>query len=194
MAYMPILNDASRQPIARPLSADARALVVAGGGAGIDGLRPLEDALTEARAVIKHFPQGTLLAEGEATTVELSAQIQRAEIFHFAGHALIHGGESVLVLNSANLDHGGALFDVKTLRSIRTPQLQMAVLSACSTENGGDGLPEDFDSLARVFLSRGVPHVIASRWNVDSNSTVLLMEKFYERLLAGSTVPQALAT
>ena len=56
-----------------------------------------------------------------------------------------------------------------------------------------NGAPEDFDSLARVFLSRGVPHVIASRWNVDSNSTVLLMEEFYERLLAGSTVPQALA-
>jgi CHAT domain-containing protein len=55
-------------------------------------------------------------------------------------------------------------------------------------------MPGDSDSLALVFLAKGVPHVIASRWNVDSSSTVLLMEVFYEKLLAGASVPQALAS
>jgi len=35
---------------------------------------------------------------------------------------------------------------------------------------------------------------VATRWNVDSTSTVSLMELFYERLLAGASVPQALAS
>ena len=51
----------------------------------------------------------------------------------------------------------------------------------------------DWGSLARGFLRAGVPDVVASRWNVDSESTRLLMGTFYDALLSGQSVVRALA-
>jgi hypothetical protein len=40
-------------------------------------------------------------------------------------------------------------------------------------------------------LRAGVPNVVASRWNVDSEATQLLMNRFYRQLLAGHAVSSA---
>jgi CHAT domain-containing protein len=194
VTYLPVLNYSSLRPRGEHIDAEARALVVASAGGSGDGLRPLADVVTEARAVVHHFSRGQLLVEIQASDSALNSQLSRAEVFHFAGHALGGGGRSGLLLNATDGSGTSALFDAKALRKIPLPKLQLAVLSACSTENGGEGLSEDYDSLARVFLSQGVPHVLATRWNVDSSSSVFLMESFYENLLAGAPVPRALAT
>ena len=47
-------------------------------------------------------------------------------------------------------------------------------------------------NLARAFLVAGSRSVVASLWAVDDRSTATLMESFYIRLKAGSTVSQAL--
>ena len=60
--------------------------------------------------------------------------------------------------------------------------LRLAVLAACSTGSSGrDGLLDN-RSLVHAFLSGGVPSVVASRWNVDSQSTADLMSDFYHGL------------
>ena len=71
---------------------------------------------------------------------------------------------------------------------------QLAVLSACAT--GGSDTSEglnDPDSLARAFLDAGVPHVVASRWNVNSGVTLHFMQIFYGAIQKGTEVPAALA-
>jgi CHAT domain-containing protein len=47
--------------------------------------------------------------------------------------------------------------------------------------------------LARAILAQGVPHVLATRWNVDSAASETLMISFYDSLLAGASPPRALA-
>jgi CHAT domain-containing protein/tetratricopeptide (TPR) repeat protein len=194
VAYLPILPPINAQPGSAPINASTRALVAASTGGSADGLRPLGDVLAEAKAVIRYFPQGQLLADSQASLNAVIGQLSRAEIFHFAGHAVAEGNRNGLLLNAGLGTDEASMLDAEALRRVSLPGLQMAVLSACSTENGEAGMPGDSDSLALVFLAKGVPHVIASRWNVDSSSTVFLMEVFYGKLLAGASVPQALAS
>jgi CHAT domain-containing protein len=67
------------------------------------------------------------------------------------------------------------------------------VLSSCATAVASHGL-DDPESLVRVFLGAGVPHVVASDWQVDSRATEDLMQAFYERLIRGDSVSAALAS
>jgi CHAT domain-containing protein len=75
-----------------------------------------------------------------------------------------------------------------------TEQLQLAVLSACRTL--GDDQPDTSgtESLTDSLLRAGVPHIVASRWNVDSRETSEFMKRFYTYLLSGSSVASALHT
>ncbi len=47
-------------------------------------------------------------------------------------------------------------------------------------------------SLARSFVVAGAASVMMSLWNVQDQSTAILMERFYEKLRAGASAPQAL--
>ena len=193
IVYLPSLRFADSAALNKEtITARARALVVASTGGSVNGLRPLPEVLAEAQAVLRHFPQGQLLTENQASLSAVSDKISAAEIFHFAGHASLQNSGNALILGSNT--EGDTLFTASQLHDLPLSELRLAVLSACSTEKGAEGFPGDFDSLARAFLAKGVPHVLATRWNVDSSSTVSLMELFYERLLAGASVPKALAS
>jgi len=192
VAYLPVLSDLDAAPRGlAPITAGAAALVVASSEGSGDGVKPLPEVTAEARAVLSHFPHGQGLVGTQVSVMALGSQLPQAEIFHFAGHAI--GGGGGLLLGSRNSLGQRVLFDTDALRKTPVTRLQMAVLSACSTENGSEGFAADFDSLAKVFLLQGVPHVLASRWNVDSASTLMLTEGFYDRLLAGAPVAHALA-
>jgi CHAT domain-containing protein len=193
VSYLPVLSYPNSRSLPAHINSDASALVVASAGGSGDGLRPLANAVIEARAVVHHFPRGRLLEGAEATLSTIGRQLSQAEIFHFSGHAYGGGGRSGLLLNAEDGSRKPGLFDANALRKIALAKMQLAVLSACSTENGGEGLPGDFDSLARVMLSQGVPHMLATRWNVDSDSSASLMGWFYDSLLDGSSAPRALA-
>jgi CHAT domain-containing protein len=66
------------------------------------------------------------------------------------------------------------------------------VLSACQT--GFEAQPGDSgtETLVQALLHRDVPHVVASRWNVDSEETARFMQKFYARLLASDGVANSM--
>ena len=55
------------------------------------------------------------------------------------------------------------------------------------SESGNEGL-------AKALLHGGVPHVITSRWNIDSSQTATLMKQFYAGLLNGEDVANSLRT
>jgi CHAT domain-containing protein len=68
------------------------------------------------------------------------------------------------------------------------------VLSACQTEASAVGSSTGTEGLTQKFLNAGVPHIVASRWDVDSSETARLMKIFYARLLAGEDVASSLRT
>jgi CHAT domain-containing protein len=146
---------------------------------------PLPDAVAEAETVAQVFPNTELLEGRDATVEGILSRLPGAVVFHFAGHAITSPQQSGLllfdgVLNASSLG--------------RTPlrHLQLAVLSACNTESVEQASIVTPDNLVRGFLLAGVPHVVASTWNVDSVAARQFMNFFYRALLAGDTVPEAI--
>jgi CHAT domain-containing protein len=170
------------------LSKESPALIVAVSAPGIlegDSLPPLPDADDEARMVAARFDFPVLLQGKDATADAWQAHLSGASIFHFAGHAVASTNRAGLLLSDR-------LLSASSMRSAALSGLQLAVLSACETERGTGDSHLDPDSLVRAFLRGGVPHVIASRWSVDSAATRFFMQTFYGTLLSGTTVSGSL--
>jgi hypothetical protein len=168
------------------LSAASRALIVVAAGNSSPSLPPLPEAAQEGADVAAYFPDANLLSGANATPEEVLRNLRDTSIFHFVGHALTGAGQVGLVLGSETL--------VKSsdLARLHPANLQLAVLSACGTAQGDDGTFADLNSMARTLAASGVPHTIASRWNVDSVVARQLMRVFYSNLLAGKTPAESL--
>jgi len=143
------------------------------------------EAEREAEEITHNFETARLLKGGQATFGRVSQELPKAEVFHFAGHAVVSASESGLVLSDRVLS--ADLLDNSAIEG-----LQLVVLSGCDTRRGSSGRSDDYDSLVRMFVRKGVPDVIASRWKVDSSATALFMEKFYSILISGRSVPESL--
>lgn len=68
---------------------------------------------------------------------------------------------------------------------------KLVVLSACDTGLGHIDPVEGVWGLQRAFKQAGVQTVLTTLWKVPDSTTAMFMEKFYERLLSGDTVRQA---
>ncbi|MBA3916039.1 MAG: CHAT domain-containing protein, partial [Acidobacteriales bacterium] len=188
LAWTPGLYYLAQLRSVRSISSDTPLLVAAveSSHASIAAdLPPLPDAAREANLVAGQFRAVTLKQDARANLAEISAALPSAGVFHFAGHALTIGSGSALVLWDSVMNAG-------SLAPASLARLQLAVFSACETERGGQPGGEDAESLVRIFSRAGVPHVVASRWRVDSTASAAFMYKFYNALLAGNSVTHAL--
>lgn len=180
----------------RPVTPRLRALVVSIPSPGRAArFPPLPEADEEARQVAAHFLRTQLLGTGRVTSPRIRQELSLASVFHFAGHAISGPRISGLVLNAASVSgqdqEAPEVFTVSELRRDQLQNLQLVVLSACSTADTQRGTAKP-DTLVQGFLRAGVPHVLATRWPVDSSTTTETMVQFYARLLGGAPVPVAL--
>jgi CHAT domain-containing protein len=155
---------------------------------------PIIDAGDEAESVAHRFTNARLIQGKTAQFDAVQREIRGAVVFHFVGHTSPGALGNGLLLSGVTTPSHISLIDAVRIRSLHPEVLQLAVLSACSTEASGQRGLQDADSLALAFLEAGVPHVIASRWNVDSATTTKLMNFFYDSLLAGEPASEAIRT
>jgi CHAT domain-containing protein/tetratricopeptide (TPR) repeat protein len=156
---------------------------------------PLPDADQEAQGVASHFRHSRLLFGAQVTSLAIRQELPHSEVFHFAGHAVSSVKESGLVLASLADPNGNAdeltLLSASDLETNSLQRLQLVVLSACATAETEKGFTGP-DTLVRGFLRAGVPHVVASRWPVDSHTTQQMMTEFYKSLFHGQPSTEAL--
>ncbi|MEM6502114.1 MAG: tetratricopeptide repeat protein [Cyanobacteria bacterium P01_C01_bin.89] len=158
-------------------------------------LSPLPGAEVEAQDIATAL-KTTPLIGNQATEATVKQRLENASILHFATHGIVANSDRDIQGNWLALAETGGGEDGKlTLAEIFNSNLnaQLAVLSACNTVSGevtGEGVL----GLARAFLKAGVPTVIASLWQVPDEQTRILMEAFYQELLAGRTYAEALRT
>jgi len=180
----------------RPTSAitkNAQALVISVSAGQEEGLTPLVDADLEAQTVASGFQSAHWLQGTTATLSAIRKEIRGSAVFHFAGHAISSPQRSGLVLAETDPDtHVSRLVGAESLSARETGSLQLAVLSACQTAGESAAGSPGTNNLVESLLHAGVPHVVASRWNVDSHETAEFMKRFYSRLLAGVDVPDAI--
>jgi CHAT domain-containing protein/tetratricopeptide (TPR) repeat protein len=192
---IPSMGHLSRLRPSSALTPHDPALVVSVSGSGSvvrEGTPPLLDAGDEAKTVAQRFVYVRLIQEKDAKFEAVEREIRRAVVFHYAGHTSIGTSGNGMLLTGETSRNTVSLLDAATIRSLHPGILQLAVLSACSSESAGRRGLQDADSLTLAFLEAGVPHVIASRWDVDSVTTTKLMSSFYDRLLAGKSVSDAI--
>jgi CHAT domain-containing protein/tetratricopeptide (TPR) repeat protein len=157
-------------------------------------LPPLPDAASEASSVAARFAEATLLTGSQATLARVQTEMPRAEVFHFAGHALHEGPYRGLLLANPEKSEtvkGSSLLNAANLPAPMLKLCQLAVLSACRTSHGDKPATADPDGLVRAFLHAKVPHIVATRWNVDSATSSVFVNAFYASLFSGYSVPQA---
>ena len=176
-----------------PISADLPALVVGSTASSpADGLIPLPDVAAEADTVASGFHSASVLKGGEATLNIVRDELPTAAVFHFAGHSLSTPDKAGLMLmNGETRTDVPLLLDADAVRRLKLSNLQLAVLSACSTAAGRGG-SGGFNSITEALLRTGVPHVVASRWAVDSVEARVFVEDFYRNALSGQSVSDAI--
>jgi CHAT domain-containing protein/tetratricopeptide (TPR) repeat protein len=175
------------------ISADMPAFVFGStASSAADGLIPLPDVAEEADTVARGFHSPRVFEGGEATLDAVRRELPQASVFHFAGHSLAAPQGTGLLLESGDRKtNTPRLMDANVVRQLRLQNLQLAVLSACSTASGGTG-SNGFDSVTDALLRAGAPHVVASRWAVDSAETRGFVQDFYRSALSGHTVSEAI--
>jgi CHAT domain-containing protein/tetratricopeptide (TPR) repeat protein len=190
------LADYQRRETAGLVNASVKALVVANPALGRETTKtfpPLAGAMREGQSVAKRFRESLLLPGKRATLAALEQLCGRAELFHFAGHGFSNAGNGGLLLSPDDQEATGAgILDGTRMANQDWNRCKLAVLSACSTGTGEIKGPVNPESLVRGFLWAGVARVVASRWNMDTETSVTFMDCFYENLLSGSSPAVAL--
>ena len=75
--------------------------------------------------------------------------------------------------------------------SVKLANGASVVLSACNSGRG-EIKAEGVVGLSRGFLLAGAASTVVSLWSVDDESTAVLMERMYQHIMDGQTVPRAL--
>jgi CHAT domain-containing protein len=188
-------NNGNNNNDAGPISARMPLLVVASTASSQEeGLPPLSGVAEEADAVASGFHSPRVLKGSEATLRAVKEDLPSAAVFHFAGHSLFTPDRSGLLLENANADAGSrtgppSLLDAAAVRKLNVGNMELAFLSACNTESGA-GSSGGINSVTEALLRAGVPHVVASRWEVVE--TRGFIDDFYRSALSGQSVSEAI--
>jgi CHAT domain-containing protein/tetratricopeptide (TPR) repeat protein len=175
------------------ITSESSALVVSVPSPGEDGWTSLAEADNEAKSVVESLPYARWLRGQEASLSAIRQTMRNVSLFHFAGHAVATPERDGLVLAEHDPSSQSArLLNARSLSKGDAARLQLAVLSACQTGTRPDAASSGNEGLAEKLLHAGVPHVITTRWNIDSAETAVLMKQFYSGLLAGEDAAASL--
>jgi CHAT domain-containing protein len=149
--------------------------------------------LNELRKLVA--PDELVIYSDYAATRENLRQIDLSQfrILHLATHGRINTTQpelSGLVLSL--FDREGrpvtGFFGLSDIYNL-SAQIDLVVLSACSTALGKEVRGEGLVGLTRGFMYAGASSVVASLWEVDDQATAALMKEFYTNVLQRGMTP-----
>jgi CHAT domain-containing protein/lipoprotein NlpI len=147
-------------------------------------LKDLTAAETEAKDISQLYLKKVVLASPNASKKTVEEALPAADVVHFAGHYLVNDGQPLL--SGFVLTEGPDKSELKDMLLANHEIIggnllnaKLVVLSACQTgvERFYNG--EGMIGSSRAFLAAGVPLVVASQWDVDSNASAELMIRFH---------------
>jgi CHAT domain-containing protein len=135
----------------------------------------------------------------QRATVERVRELNLAQyrIVHFAAHGVMEDDlglatQPALVLSPGRAEgQSRGLLQFADIIGLKL-KAELVVLSACNTGLGRLRAGEGIVGLTRAFLYAGASSVVVSLWQVEDQSTSLLMEHFYRYLKQGQSKAEAL--
>lgn len=154
---------------------------------------------TEAQTIAEVYADQSprVLLGGEASLFNATnGDLEKYRIIHFATHSFfnnISAEESGLVLSRYDLN-GAEKDSHLTTSNIFNLKLSadLVVLSACQSQLGKDVRGEGTLGLSRGFIYAGTKRVLFTLWNINDQSTSVLMKNFYTSMKKGLKPSQAL--
>ncbi|XP_022808157.1 tetratricopeptide repeat protein 28-like [Stylophora pistillata] len=138
---------------------------------------------------------GTAPLVGEkATKDEVLKRLSTVALVHIAAHGKMETGEIALAPNPVRESHHPEEKDfLLTMADVLEAQLRarLVVLSCCHSARG-EIKAEGVVGIARAFLGTGARSVLVSLWGIDDEATFQFMKHFYEELIKGRRVSDAL--
>lgn len=143
------------------------------------GLAPLRGAAGEVDSIALLYRAPMRLMGRDADSTRLASELEKAEIVHFGGHAVL---DDTRPERSFLLLAGGGNAGRMTAEEISEMNLrgvQLVVLSACETARAPDGRSRGLAGLSAALLGAGADAVVGSLWRVDDQLTTPLMVAFH---------------
>jgi len=166
------------------------------------GLSDLSAAQREVEKIASYYRESTVLTGDAAREEDVRKEMRNATVIHFATHSLLDEDSplrSKILLTKETTrtrqDSDGVLESREICRT-KLANARLVVLASCQSGIDRYYRGEGTMSLARSFLAAGVPTVVASLWEVDSNATEQLMVEFHrfkqqEKLAVAESLRQA---
>ncbi|MCP4441289.1 MAG: CHAT domain-containing protein [Aureispira sp.] len=156
-------------------------------------LSDLPAARTEVETISKLF-KGKSVLGNEASERIFKQFAQNYGLIHLAMHGQPNMKNALLssLIFSASSDTTEDNFLYAHEISHMKLNAALVVLSACETGYGKYEAGEGVMSIARSFMYAGVPSLVVSLWQVNDQSTSLIMESFYKHLNDGMNKANAL--
>lgn len=156
-------------------------------------LGPLLAAEKEVNELSESF-SGVFLQKNAANERFFKEHAKEYSIIHLAMHGHLH--PRIPMLSSLAFTENKDSLEDNFLQAYEIARLQLntdlVVLSACETGYGIFQEGEGVLSLARSFMYAGTPSLVVSLWQVNDESTALIMNRFYNNLRNGLPKDQAL--
>lgn len=149
-------------------------------------LGPLKGAKNEVNDLAKTF-EGKFVTDSLLGERFFKDNADKYGIIHLAMHGILNQKNPLLsgLAFSENGDSSENNFLQAHEISHKQLQAALVVLSACETGYGNFEAGNGIASLARAFMYAGVPSLVVSLWQVNDQSTALIMESFYKNLADG---------
>lgn len=159
-------------------------------------LAALPGAAAETEALRQLYARPVVLAGADAERPRLLSELDRHEVFSFAGHAVDNPrspADSYLVLapSDGRPKNDGILF-AHEVSGLHFQRLRLVVLSACHTVAANNSRTAGITGLARPFLDAGVQAVIGTLWEIDDESASFILPAFHRGFLSGLDTGAAL--
>ncbi len=159
-------------------------------------LQDLPDSRQEVLSIAEIVGRDSkVLLGAQATESAFKAEgLSEYRIIHLAVHAISdsrYPDRAALVLAADKPPEDG-LLQVREISRLHL-NADLVTLSACQTGIGPTEGEAGMISLEQAFLMGGAKAVVASLWNVEDESTTLLMESFYRHLAHRQDMATALA-
>ena len=154
----------------------------------------LANAQAEIENIQQQFPSSRkLVVTGDSAGPEAyaAAHPEHFSLIHFAAHATANREDpldSAIILSPHEENYKLYARDVTRLPI----HADLVTISACRSAGARAYAGEGLVGFAWAFLQAGARHVVAGLWEVDDQSTALLMTKLYARLRRGSSPAEAL--
>ena len=157
------------------------------------GVKRLPGAAREAASVADLYPGGILLTDAGAQRDSAISLLRNATVFHFAGHAISNLDQPELsYLAFAASPNNDGLLRAREIAAMRLSNLNIVVLSGCSTLGARPTHVGTLAGLAYSFLRARAPAIVSTLWDVDDDATTPLLVAFHKHLASGVSAAEAL--